>query len=340
MNHKTYREWLQLFFADELNPEQKIELNEHLMGCEECRAEHDELQRLTMYLGDRGAGEPSEELLWEARRELREAIRHDTLAESIVTRLTQGVATSVTSSAGSRFAGSPGSTHGGWMGWFSGFRLAMSGAAAIALGIFIGYLAFARSVTPTEVSFDSGAVDGEIGGPDIANVQFVDWDQRDGQIELQYDLVRPVRLRTNVEDDRVQRVLAHALATEDNAGVRLRAINALDARSSRQHGPEVKTALVQSMKSDPNPGVRKEALRVLQDMPFDDEIKRACLFVLENDENAGMRVAAINLLSGARLAGYPVGQDVYDFLNTTLKEQDDPLLRARSSVFIEEVQDE
>jgi len=340
MNHNTYKEWLQLFFADELNPEQKIELNEHMMNCAECHAEHDELQKLTMFLGDRGAGAPSEELLWEARRELREAISHDSLAESIVTRLTQGVAPSAAGSVGSRFAESPGSTHGGWMGWFSGFRLAMSGAAAIALGVFIGYLAFTRSVTPTAVSFDDGTIDSEIGGPDIVNVQFVDWDQRDGQIELQYDLVRPVRLRANVDDNRVQRVLAHALATGDNAGVRLKAINALDAPGNRQHGPEVKTALVRSMKTDPNPGVRKEALRVLQGMPFDDEIKQACLYVLENDENAGMRVASINLLSGARLAGYPVGQDVYDFLNTTLKEQDDPLLRARSSVFIEEVQDE
>ena len=80
MNHNTYKEWLQLFFADELNPEQKIELNEHMMKCAECHAEHDELQKLTMFLGDRGAVAPSKELLWEARRELREAIRHDSLA--------------------------------------------------------------------------------------------------------------------------------------------------------------------------------------------------------------------------------------------------------------------
>jgi hypothetical protein len=53
-----------------------------------------------------------------------------------------------------------------------------------------------------------------------------------------------------------------------------------------------------------------------------------------------MRVASINLLSGARLAGYPVGHDVYEFVSQTLQERDDPLLRARSSVFIEEVQDE
>jgi hypothetical protein len=228
------------------------------------------------------------------------------------------------------------------MGWFRGFRLALSGAAAIAVGIFIGYLAFGRDVTPQAVSsFDGGSIEGELGGPDIANVRFVDWNSRDGQIELQYDLIRPVRLRSTVEDDRVQRVLAHALLNEDNPGVRLQAIDALDARgATREHGEDVKLALISSLKSDPNAGVRREALRVLQDLAFDDEIKEACLYVLANDENPGMRVASINLLSGARLAGYPVGRDVYDFVNQTLETKDDPMLRARSTAFIEEVQDE
>ena len=336
MNHKTYKEWLQLFFADELDTDKKARLNEHLMGCVECRREHDELEKLSMALGEGGA--PTEELLWEARRELHEAIRHDSLAESIVTRLTQGVAPSAAGSAGYRSTTSPGFT-GALLGWFNGFRLAMSGVAAVAVGVLIGYFAFAGNASSVDLPYDLGEPGGVVGGPDITNVRFVDWNREDGRIELEYDLVRQVRLRTQVEDDRVQRVLAHALATEENPGVRLKAINALDARSSRTHGPEVKAALMHSMKSDPNPGVRKEALRVLQEMPFDNEIKAACLYVLANDENAGMRVAAINLLSGARLAGYPVGQDVYDFMKSTLKK-DDPLMRARSTVFIEEVQDE
>jgi hypothetical protein len=338
MNHKNYKEWLQLSLAGELSSEESHLLREHLAGCDECRAEHDELQRLLSKLGESGAREPSERLLWEARQDLFDMIRKESLTASILTRLTQGVAPSVSGSRGGPRSTSPGFLHGGWMGWFSGSRLALSGAAAIAVGIFIGYLAFGKGVSPQTVSpFENGTVDGDIGGPDIANVRFVDWDSRGGQIELQYDLIRPVRLRTNVEDDRVQRVLAHALLTEDNPGVRLKAIDALDARTTRAHGPDVKLALISSLKSDPNAGVRREALRVLQDLPFDSEIKDACLYVLANDENPGMRVASINLLSGARLAGYPVGQDVYEFVNETLKEQDDPLLRARSTAFIEEV---
>ncbi len=342
MNHKDFKEWLQLSIAGELTHEQDNLLREHLAGCDDCRAEHDELQRLLSHLGESGAREPSERLLWEARQDLFDAIREESLTESILTRLTQGVAPSVSGSRGGPHSTySPGFLHG-WMGWFRGFRLVLSGAAAIVVGIFIGYLAFGKGVTPQAVSpFVSGAIDGELGGPDITNVRFVDWDSRNGQIELQYDLIRPVRLRSTVEDDRVQRVLTHALLNEDNPGVRLKAIDALDARgATREHGEDVKLALISSLKSDPNAGVRREALRVLQDLPFDDEIKETCLYVLANDENPGMRIASINLLSGARLDGYPVGQDVYDFVIHTLQERDDPLLRARSTAFIEEVQDE
>jgi hypothetical protein len=342
MNHEDYKEWLQLSIAGELTNEEDKLLRAHLADCEECRAEHEELQQLLSHLGKSGAREPSERLLWEARQDLLDAMREESLTESVLTRLTQGVAPSVSGSRGGpRSTYSPGFVHGGWMGWFRGFRLALSGAAAIAVGILVGYLAFGKGVAPQAVSpFEGGMVDGEIGGPDIANVRFVDWDTRGGQIELQYDLIRPVRLRTRVEDDRVQRVLAHALLTDDNPGVRLKAINALDVGATREHGEDVKLALINSLKGDPNAGVRREALRALQDLPFDDGIKDACLYVLANDENPGMRLASINLLSGARLAGYPVGQDVYDFVNKTLEEKDDPLLRARSTAFIEEVQDE
>jgi len=340
MKHKEFKEMLQLFFARELTSDREKQLREHLAGCEECRAEHDEMQQLMTYVGESGAAEPSEQLLWEARQGLREAIRKEAVAESILTRLTQGV-TPTASGPHSGFRSTSPPQQAGWMGWFNGFRLALSGAAAIAIGVFIGYLAFARAGTPVvESPFENGTVAGEIGGPDITNVRFVDWDQRDGQIELEYDLVRPVRLRTDVGDDRVQRVLAHALLTESNPGVRLKAINALDAQATRTHGPDVKLALIDALKTDPNAGVRKEALRALQGLPFDDEIKQVCLYVLENDENAGMRVASINLLSGAKLAGYPVGRDVYDFLTTTLKEEDDASLRARSTVFFEEVGNE
>ena len=152
-------------------------------------------------------------------------------------------------------------------------------------------------------------------------------------------MVRPVRLRASVGDSRMQRVLAHALLTEDNPGVRLRAIEALDVRTTGVVDEQVKLALIDALKTDPNAGVRSQSLRALQNLPFDQDIRDASLYVLANDDNPGMRVAAINSLSTATLAGHHMGKDVYELLRATLQTKDDPLLRARSRAFIEEVEE-
>jgi hypothetical protein len=343
MNHKRYKEWLQLSFVDELTDEEKGLLRTHLEQCDECRAEFHELQQLMTYLGESGAGEPSGQLLREARQSLRDALSKESLTESTLTRTTQGVAPSVSSSRGGfRSTRSPGFAGAGWMGWLGGFRLALSGAAAMAIGLFIGYLAFGRGAIPSHApgAYEEGITDQELGRPGISNIRFLDWGTGDGQIEIQYDLVRPVRLRASLDDDRVQRMLTRALQTEDNAGVRLKAIRALDATATHAYDADIKLALISALKTDPNPGVRKQSLRALQNVPFDEDIKEVCLFVLQNDDNPGMRVASINLLSGATLEGHVMGKEVYEVLNATLEQEDDPLLRARSTVFIEEVNDE
>ena len=50
------------------------------------------------------------------------------------------------------------------MVWFRGFRWAFAGAAAIAVGVFIGYLAFSRGgdVAQTAATLESTPVGGEL----------------------------------------------------------------------------------------------------------------------------------------------------------------------------------
>ena len=44
MNHKKYKEWIQLFLVDELSESEKEELLNHLEDCNECSAELENLQ--------------------------------------------------------------------------------------------------------------------------------------------------------------------------------------------------------------------------------------------------------------------------------------------------------
>jgi hypothetical protein len=333
MNHERFKEWLHLSLAGELANQEKRLLDAHLEECGECRTMADDVRGMLARLRESRIENSSDELLREARLNLREAIRGDTLLGVTRTRRGREAAAHRERAmwGGSRVA------LGRWTEWLAGFRPALVGASALAAGVFIGYLAFGRmgaglpAPTTTEVA-------GEMGRPDIANVRFVDMGAKDGSVEIEYDLVRPVRLRGTVGDERVQRVLARALESDDNAGVRIKAVGALSVGTTQALRPEVKLAIMEAAKTDPNAGVRKEALRVLLGYPFDSDIEAACLYILEHDDNPGMRVASLNLLSGARMSGHAIGPEIYQYLSDT--PESDSWVKAQSAVFFEEVRDE
>lgn len=330
MNHGTFKERLHLFLAGELGIEESRLLQTHLNQCGECRAESEELQRVVARLQEYRAGHASDELLSEVRQSLHEAIRGEALTDAVISRLGR-------SPVDGRVSRRARATSGFAFGRLGGFRPAVFGASALAAGVFIGYLAFGQDSVKQPDAPVVPDVAGEIGGPDIANVRFVDWGSRDGNVEIEYDVVRPVRLRAAVDDDRIQRVLARALLSDENPGVRLRAVGALSP-GAPAHRPEVKLAIIDAVKTDPNAGVRREGLYVLEGMPFDGDVEATCLYVLEHDDNPGMRVASLNLLSGARLSGHDIGPKVYEYLSDT--RENDPWVRAQSAVFFEEVKDE
>jgi hypothetical protein len=347
MKHDDYIEWIQLAVLGELADRDRRVLEAHLEECAACRMEFDELTGVMALVGDARAAGPTDHELAEARVKLSEAIQQG-LAKGDAAAQESTVWERAVSGAGR--AGDLGSTSragfAGLIGWLQGGfgRVALAGAAAVAVGIFIGYLAFARAgVQPGSMTDrtdqpislaqdDSGQV---LGPPSYANIKLVDVDPRSGQVRFEYDMVRPVHLKGDIEDERVQRMLAHTVLNEKNPGVKLRAIQTIDAYVEHPEDEEVKTALIQALKTDPSPGVRKHALYVLYKMPFDESIKEACLFVLSNDQNAGMRVAAINILAAATLDGHVTGKEVYDVMDEQVGEDD--YMRIRQGAFMQEV---
>jgi anti-sigma factor RsiW len=350
MTHEKYIEWIQLAALGalgELGDENRRILDAHLDGCADCRSEYDELVRLMSLVGAARTAEPTDEMLLEARRNLKQAIHRDTAArdghpaESLWVRLVRGLVGASSPPGGSTFRPTAGLAR-----WFQGGfgRVALAGTAAVAVGFFAGYLAFGRlAVQPGHEAtrtVETGAEtwaqsDQELGSPSYENVRFVDVDPRSGQVKIEYDMIRPVRLRANIEDERVQRMLAYTVLNEKNPGVKLQAIQTIDAYVEHPADSEVKKALIQALKTDESPGVRKHALYVLYKMPFDRNIKDACLFVLANDQNPGMRVAAINILAAATLDGLVTGKEVYDVLAEQAGEDD--YMRIRQAAFMQEV---
>jgi hypothetical protein len=339
MKHDIYSEWILLAALGELGDEDRKALDAHLAGCGECRVEHEAVMSFVTRSGKAGVTGPSDELLQEARRGLHEALAVEAglvgRAALRERRLTQDGAWS-----GPGHPRFPSGAPRGWVDWLSPRRAVLAGAAVLAAGILAGYLLFGRAHTaaPVRQTAEPAKPQGtELGAPSYRNFRVAGVDPRTGEVDLEYELVRPARLRGTLEEGRVQRVLAQAVTNDGNAGTRLQAINTIGAYVARPVDEEIKRALVRAAKTDPNAGVRKQALYVLYQMPFDDEIKDTCLHVLAGDENEGLRIAAINMLALALLDGRLEGKEVMDAVGTRIRNDDNSYIRTQSGAFLEEV---
>ena len=70
MSHERYKSWLRLAVANEITTDDMRLLRQHLGECDSCRTEFQELRQMMTTLMERGVEEPSEDMLWEARRNL------------------------------------------------------------------------------------------------------------------------------------------------------------------------------------------------------------------------------------------------------------------------------
>ena len=348
MTHDRYIEWIHLAVLGELAGEDRRRLDEHLGVCTSCRESYEQLEHIMALVREARPPRPTDAMVAAARENLERTLAREILdgAAEAGTAEARDVGIGVERPGPSPWRRLLGVVTAGSdrpaVGSGAVGRLALAGTAAVAVGFLAGYLAFGRHdirpVAPGAVVTETMAPTAqELGPPSYANVRFVDVDPRNEKVRLEYDMVRPVRLEGNIEDERVQRILAHTVLNEKNPGVKLRAIQTIDTYVDHPEDEEVKKALIQALKTDPSPGVRKHALYVLYKMPFDQAIKEACLFVLANDDNPGMRIAAINILAVATLEGHVAGKEVYDVLAEEAGEDD--YLRIRQGAFSQEVTD-
>jgi hypothetical protein len=308
MKHNEWKENLQLMIYDELPELQRKETEQHLQTCDSCRVEFEELKKLQQVLGPQAKLEPSEQLLMESRQLLRSALREEREKKSFFERLREKL-----------YGGAP------------SYQVALGYCSAILIGLFVGYLAFGRPkvehiAQQQKIPIDRGNVQ-------ISNVKFIDSNPGDdGQVEFAFDAVTPMKVKGSINDERIQKVLTYALVQEENPGVRLRAINAIE-QSQVKPDPEIKKALITTLKSDENAGVRREALSLLQKFPFDKETKAAFLYVLGHDKNAALRIAVIQSLSAKKADD----QEVRNVLKERVETDNNNFIRMKAKAVLQEV---
>ncbi len=128
---------------------------------------------------------------------------------------------------------------------------------------------------------------------EIYQLEVNDYDAMTGDIDLSFSLASETRLRGNVADTQINRLMAVALQENIDSAARLDTINALQPVVS---GDEIYRALINVLQNDQNPGVRYQAAASLSSLVSEDSVRDALRRALAEDVNQGVRVEAFNAL--------------------------------------------
>ena len=316
MKHNEYKQLLQLSLFGELKSEEQSKLKEHLLTCEECRVELEDQKNLLELISGKKKAAVDEKVLSAARYQLRGALRAEKSSNNIIGFLTDDIF---------QFFTTP-------------LRFAFAGAALLIVGVLIGSIFFSK---PSQSEF-TGQQNGDSRfvslseDISISNVRFVDSDASDGEIEFTFEASRPVHLKGNVNDQQIQSVLTYAMLNEQNPGSRLNSINAMDTETPMQYDSDVKNALITVVMTDENPGVRREALKLMNKFPYDETMKQTLLYVITNDTVSGLRIEALNSLIEAGDKGYKLNQDEVNLFKQKLQQDENPYIKLRSRTILQE----
>jgi len=316
MKKEDYKELMQLSIYGELSSEDQVKLDAYLKKHPDVNKEYLELKKFKSFISQNTSPKTSDNLLNDARGQLREALRKERNKKSIANQIIAGMAE------------------------FFQPKIAFGGVTILLLGMVIGYYSFTPTVIDQGLMFQpvTNSTDAKP-QTSISNVRFIDGDASDGEIEFEFDAVAPMHIKGKIDDPEIQKVLTHALLNESNAGVRLSTVNALRHQSENKKivDPSIKTALIKSLTTDRNPGVRREALRVLQQYNFDTEIRDAFLHVIANDENSGIRVAAINALEITKMDGTKFDDVTINALKQQIGKEQNNYIRNRAVNLVKEI---
>ena len=316
MEHQKFKELIQLALLNELSEEEMNQLHSHMIECNDCQSEFDELNKYYTLIEKQKPAEVDEKFLQDVRRQFRIGLEYEISKKSFLAKSVEAI---------SKFF------------WINKTP-AITGAFTLIIGLGLGYALFSSNSTDANSLIQKGML------PDnntlITNIRFSNTGINDGQVEFTFDAVKPVTMKGRINDPTIQNILAKALINEKNPGARIEAVNALSTNTNNKNGvdSQVKVALVKSAESDANPGVRREALKALLNLPYDKEIKSCLLNVLVHDDNSALRIMAINGLAAASFRGQPIDAETQKILTQKANKDDNEYIRIRAASLLKEEQ--
>ncbi len=316
MKHNEYKQLLQLSLFGELNSEEQLKLKEHLLTCEECRIKLEDQKNLLELISGKHKANVDEKVLIAARNQLRGALRSERSSNNSLNSITDNIFQYFTTPV----------------------KFAFAGAALLIIGFIVGGIFFTKSSQSEFAGQQNGenrfaSLSEDIS---ISNVRFIDSDASDGEVEFTFEASRPVHLKGNINDQQIQSVLTYAMLNEQNPGSRLNSINAMNSEKPVQYDNDVKNALITVVMTDENPGVRREALKLMSKLPYDESVKQTFLYVITNDTVSGLRIEALNALIVTGSQGHKLNQEELNLFRNKLQDDENPYIKLRSKTILQE----
>ena len=309
MNHNECKELIPFYLYEELDFEIKRQFEEHIKSCKVCSNDLESYKKLFADISEDSKSSVDPKLLMEARLELRGALRTQQNRSFVKNNIKNYLISFI----------------------YKPIGLAVSGFSLLLAGLFIGYLIFNSPVTD-KIETDS-TVSEKLR---IQNINFIDPDPSDGEVEFTFEAVKSGRIKGNVNDTELQKILTYAVLYEQNPGTRLNSINVINANQTQKPDDEIKSTLIAVTKYDNNPGVRREALKSLNELSADVEIKDALIYVLLNDTIAGIRIEAINGLVNASKQGINLNKKDLLLLKEKIQTDENNYVRYQTKNIIKE----
>lgn len=291
----------------ELPNDLKLQLEDHLAGCQSCRDELEAVQGLVKAMSLTPTDEPSANMLARARMRLEEAL--DALPrESLLVRMSQRFTLGM-----SRLRSAPVMVS----------ALLMLGVAAGAYG---GYRVGARVHDATQTALILKAVQQNGAPSKIANVSSIEQVPNSNDVVVNYNRLVPDSIEGSLNDPQIRQLLLLGVRNPATPSVRDDSVGLLadECRAGNLcDNKPVRNALMLALLYDKSPAVRMKALDGLQPYVGEDmQVRDAVLEALMNDADAQIRAEAITLLA-------PVEADssVRDVLHTVATQDTNPHIR-------------
>jgi hypothetical protein len=236
-------------------------LEQHLDGCQSCRAERKRTQALHRSL-DGFQPDVDQALLANCRRNLRLALPA---------------------------AHEPVRPHRRWFGWLRPGWVTPAGAVALLAIGFISARLIPFGAGPATVYAPGSASN----SPVASRVRYVE-PGPEGRVQIVVDETRQRTLSGQCVDDSIRKLLVNAAREASDPGLRVESMELLNANAGSN--TDVRSTLLYAFQHDPNSGVRLKALQGLKRAFADAEVRRALSRAVLSDDNPGVRTQAIDLL--------------------------------------------